>query len=54
LLGGIANAAAEVGNDTTMAWLNARRDTVSKSRVTVGHTDLLAIPPNLSNPQSMT
>ncbi len=54
LLDGIANAAAEVGNDTAKGWLNARRDALSKSRVTVGHTDLLAIPPNLSNPQSMT
>ncbi len=54
LLDGIANAAAAVGNGAAMDWLTSRRGGLSKSRVTVGHTDLLAIPPKPSSSNSAT
>ena len=47
LLAGIAAAAAEAGVDASMAedWAARRRDLLSATRMTIGHTDLLALPP---------
>jgi hypothetical protein len=44
LLQGIAEAAAETGNTAAAGWLDARRQSLGRSSVVIGHTDLLAIP----------
>lgn len=45
LLDGIAGAASEMGEANATAWLTARKATLATSAVTIGHTDLLALPP---------
>lgn len=45
LLAGIAEAAREIGVEDAAEWLTRRRGTIQCSQATIGHIDLLALPP---------
>lgn len=44
LLEGIATAAQEAGHPSAAAWLAERREKIDRSKATIGHTDILALP----------
>jgi hypothetical protein len=48
LVGGIAAAAAETGLEVAVAWGQARRAASGSTSCSIGHADLLALPPGAS------
>lgn len=48
LVRGIADAAQEMGHTTALAWGEARVAAASDTHCTIGHSDVLAVPPEVS------